>query len=118
MPSLEVPSANSTTAAPPSGRACRSMKIVRCNFASQPNTGQRATSLLATNTTGASADITHMSSQDMVGQDQRGARNRSRPGLANPHADQRAENAMVLGNGPLQPEVECEAINCNGSSTT
>jgi hypothetical protein len=50
-----------------------------------------------------------MSSQDMVGQDQRGARNRSRPGLANPHADQRAENAMVLGNGPLQPEVECEA---------
>ena len=40
------------------------MKIVRCNFASQLNNGQRATSLLATNTTGASADITQISSQD------------------------------------------------------
>src|ERR1700716_4437713 len=40
------------------------MKIVRCNLASQPNTGHPATSLLATNTTGASADMTHMSSQD------------------------------------------------------
>jgi hypothetical protein len=40
------------------------MKIVRCSLASQPNTGQCATSLLATNTTGASADITQMSSHE------------------------------------------------------
>jgi hypothetical protein len=40
------------------------MKIVRCSFASQPNTGHPATSLLATKTTGASAVMTQMSSQD------------------------------------------------------
>ncbi len=40
------------------------MKTVRCNFASQPNTGHPATSLLATNTTGDSAEMTQMSSQE------------------------------------------------------
>jgi hypothetical protein len=40
------------------------MKTVRCNLASQPNTGHPATSRLATNTTGESAEITHMSSQE------------------------------------------------------
>ena len=77
MPSLEVPSANSTTASPVKSRspislvaapvrcrAWRSMKMVRCSFDRKPNTGQFATSLLATNTTGPSAEITQMSSQE------------------------------------------------------
>jgi hypothetical protein len=46
----------------------------------------------------------------MVGQDQRGTCNRSPSDLANPHPDQRAENAMIeTGNGPLQPQVEGDA---------
>src|ERR1700682_1507751 len=46
----------------------------------------------------------------MVGQDQRGTFRRSPAELANPYADQRAENAMIkMGNGPLQPQVECDA---------
>ena len=48
--------------------------------------------------------------RDMVRQDQRGARSRSLPDLANPHADQRAENAMIpMRNGPLQRQAEGDA---------
>jgi len=54
----------SRAAAPVLWRAWRSMKMVRCSFASQPNTGQRATSLLAMNTTGASEVMTQMSSHE------------------------------------------------------
>jgi len=46
----------------------------------------------------------------MVGQDQDGARRGSPADLANPHPDQRAENAMVqMGDGALQPQIECHA---------
>jgi hypothetical protein len=46
----------------------------------------------------------------MVGQDERGTCSRSPADLANSHADQCAKNAMVqMGNGPLQPQVECDA---------
>ena len=46
---------------------------------------------------------------DMVGQDQRGAGGRPRADLANPHPDQRAEDAVIeMRNGPLQPQIEGE----------
>ena len=87
------------------------MKIVRCSLASQPNTGQRATSLLATNTTGASADMTQMSSHDTwLDRISAGTCGRTLADLADPHPDQRAQHAMIpMRNDPLQPQVEGDA---------
>ena len=78
LPSLDVPSANKTTVSPCSSRAMialaaspvawrrvRSMKIERCRRAKAETKGQPPTSNLATNETGASADRTGMSSQDV-----------------------------------------------------
>ncbi len=45
----------------------------------------------------------------MVGQDQRGRARRAPADLANPHPDQRAENAVVkMRDHPLQPRLECQ----------
>ena len=77
LPSPAVPSPNSSTGSP-SARRCaisaftapvlwrrsRSTNTERCSLASRPKNGQRAISLLATNTTGASAVMIEMSSQE------------------------------------------------------
>ena len=77
LPSLEVPSANSTMWSPPASRLkisfalsptsfrlLRSTNTERCSLASQFTNGQDATSCFATNDTGATAESTVMSSQE------------------------------------------------------
>ena len=78
LPSLDVPSANSTMVSPCASRArispaacptavrrVRSTNTVRCSRASEETNGQVPTSFLATNDTGATADSTGMSSHDV-----------------------------------------------------
>ena len=75
LPSLEVPSANSTmvspcarrvtispAACPTAVRRVRSTNTDRCNRANDETNGQVPTSFLATNETGATADSTGISS--------------------------------------------------------
>ncbi len=77
LPSLEVPSANSTTDVPPFSRLTisptasavwwrrlRSTNTVRCISAVTPISGQRRTSLLATKATGLSEPIATMSTHE------------------------------------------------------
>ena len=86
------------------------MKMVRCNFASQPNTGQPATSLLATNATGDSAEITQMSSQETwLERISAGRESERRPTwrIRTPISAQRTRWHR-WGMRPLQPQVEGE----------
>jgi hypothetical protein len=83
------------------------MKIERCGLASQPNTGQRATSLLAMNSTGRRGDDADIEPRHVVGQNQHRGFPAALPDLANSHAGQGIEGAVIEpGYLPLQPQAK------------